>query len=413
MAASGGGDKKKTAGPGEIFLEPTAATGFDPFTPSVAAPPPSPTVPPNVPVTLGPAVPPNPAPTAPTFNPLPPSGAGTPAITPVSGATPGLYGGTRDQSTCNPQQMIDYLARNPSLGRAWAGAQGILTSEIPSFINSLTPVLLRSDTRVTNHGFSNGVATPHQSVLQAGTAVLIDDKGEPRARCACGNPLLAPRAVPTTPSYTGPPWQGFSPTNITVINQSTTVINVITIIDVRTGEPYGQTPGTGGGTKPLPTTTTTTTTTTPPTTRPATTAPPGTGLTVPPNVNIGTGDVQVTLLWQGPADLDLHVNEPGGTEIYFSNRTSPTGGNLDVDQRAGCSGGTGAPTEGHVENIFWPTGRAPAGNYSATVVNYAACGSSNFTYELRITVNGRVVYDQQNTVGSADGSKSQPVPFTR
>jgi hypothetical protein len=79
------------------------------------------------------------------------------------------------------------------------------------YIDSLTPVLLRSDTRVTNHGFRDGWATPYQAVLQAGTAVLVDNTGVPRARCACGNPLTPPQAVPTTPTYQGTPWPGFTP----------------------------------------------------------------------------------------------------------------------------------------------------------------------------------------------------------
>jgi hypothetical protein len=139
--------------------------------------------------------------------------------------------------------MVDYLTANPALGRAWAGAQGIPTGELGAYINSLTPVLLRSDTRVTNHGYSRGRATAHQSVLQAGTAVLVDQYGVPRARCACGNPLLPPRSVSTTPQYTGPKWEGFSPTNVTVVVQNTTVINVITLIDVTTGQPFGRPTG--------------------------------------------------------------------------------------------------------------------------------------------------------------------------
>ena len=62
---------------------------------------------------------------------------------------------------------------------------------------------LRADTRVTNHGFVDGHATALQSVLQAGTAVLVDDHGRPRVKCGCGNPLLDPVATPITPSYTG------------------------------------------------------------------------------------------------------------------------------------------------------------------------------------------------------------------
>ncbi|MDQ6948316.1 MAG: hypothetical protein M3256_19150 [Actinomycetota bacterium] len=302
IAGNGGKTKRSATGPGEIFLEPAANAGGDPFTPSVAQPTPTPTVPANAPVTLGPAVPPVPAPTAPTFTASQRGGGGANTITPVSGDTPGLYGGTRNQSTCDPRQMIDYLTHNPAVGRAWAQAEGILPSEIARFIGSLTPVLLRSDTRVTNHGFRGGQPTPHQSVLQAGTAVLVNDKGEPRARCACGNPLLGPKPAPTTPTYTGPQWPGFSTTNISVITQSTTVINIITLIDVTTGNPFGRPAGTAGaGDQPLPTTSA------PPTTTPASTGPGATRVMTfePWTLNAINGE-------PGPRE-DLTVTAAGGT----------------------------------------------------------------------------------------------------
>jgi hypothetical protein len=232
-------------------------------------------------------------------------------------------------------------------------------------------------------------------VLQAGTAVLVDNYGVPRARCACGNPLLPPRSVSAAPSYTGTRWPGFSPTNVTVIVKNTTVINVITIIDVNTGQPLGRKTGPERGpdmTVPPPTTTTT-------------------GLTIPPNVSAGTGDVQVTLLWQGTADLDLHVIDPAGNEVSFGNKTSPTGGTLDVDANAGCTSTGGSDTR--VENIFWPRGGAPTGAYRAFVSNFDACGSTNFSLQLRILVNNQVVYNQTQTVGAAGGERTQDVPFQR
>ena len=299
LASTGDDDDRQQdagGGAGEIFLEPVAAVGRDPFTESVAAPPPTPpTIPPNTPVTIQPAGPLGPAVTAPalpggsgtTLPPSAPSGGGTAAISTIRGSTPGLYGGTGSQQSCNQQQMINYLTANPSLGRAWADVQGITQSEIPAYINSLTPVLLRSDTRVTNHGFSQGRATPKQSVLQAGTAVLVDDKGVPRARCACGNPLVPPQSIPTGPVYVGPKWPGFNPQNVTVIQSSTTTINVITVINIKTGEPYGVPKGGGPPMTVPPNTTTTTSTTTTSTT--TTTTRPTTPTSGPPeNLACGT-----------------------------------------------------------------------------------------------------------------------------
>lgn len=60
-------------------------------------------------------------------------------------------------------------------------------------------------------------------------------------------------------------------------------------------------------------------------------------------VQIQVGDPQFTLLWDSVADIDLHVVEPGGKEIYWNDRKGRQGGELDVDN-----------TEGYgPENIYW------------------------------------------------------------
>jgi len=270
---AGGVTDTTTAGPGEIFLEPAAAGGDDPFAPSVASAAPPVTVPPDTPVTLGTAPPGETAPTAPVFGTAPPGGGsgGTPAITARSGSTPGLYGGTRNQASCDQAAMVGFLAANLDKARAFAEAQAIGPAEVGAFVLGLTPALLRNDTRVTNHGFRDNRPTARQSVLQAGTAVMVDQRGVPRVRCACGNPLLPPEAAASTPTYQGTPWSGFSPTNVTVVSASPTVINVITLIDVTTGQPFGRPAGPAPG-PDLDLPTLTTTTTTPPVTAPPSTA---------------------------------------------------------------------------------------------------------------------------------------------
>jgi hypothetical protein len=101
-------------------------------------------------------------------------------------------------------------------------------------------VLLRTDTRVTNHGFSNGVATPRQAVLQAGTAVLVDSFGVPRVRCSCGNPLTEPAPLPShLPAATdagqvtlvGQPWSGWNPQQVVVVN-ATVEVNQFIVFDI-------------------------------------------------------------------------------------------------------------------------------------------------------------------------------------
>ena len=82
-----------------------------------------------------------------------------------------------------------------------------------------------------------------------------------------------------------------------------------------------------------------------------------------------TGDVQVTLRWKTTDDLDLIVVDPAGSIVDFGSPTSPSGGQLDVDANGFCQTQSFAP----VENIFWPTGSAPDGDYLAYVTLAIPC----------------------------------------
>lgn len=73
------------------------------------------------------------------------------------------------------------------------------------------------------------------------------------------------------------------------------------------------------------------------------------------------GKLKITLLWDFPGDLDLHVKEPNGTEIFYRNKKdSASGGQLDVDNTAGGNGSA--------ENIYWEN--PPKGEYVVSVVYY-------------------------------------------
>lgn len=116
---------------------------------------------------------------------------------------------------------------------------------------------------------------------------------------------------------------------------------------------------------------------------------------------LGGGAVQVTLLWATGDDLDLHVTEPDGSVIFHSQPTSPSGGQLDVDDRGGdCTSDTL-----RAENIFWDTA-PPAGAYVVDVENYQACGDGPVGARIQVRIDGALVVDQQVVVGS-DG----PITF--
>ena len=210
---------------GEVFLVPAASPGPDPFSTTPFAPPPDPA--------LAKPADANAAPSA------PPSGAPTQA---TSGAKPGLYGGTSDKRSCDPAAMVAFLGANPDKAQAWVDAFNAdpsvrlkdgrpLTLEyIPHYVAGLTPITLMNDVRVTNHGFKNGRATPLQSVLQKGSAVLVDEYGVPRVKCYCGNPLLPPRPTSGTPRYSGPRWPDFTPNEIVVVTPPPEPIDVLIVV---------------------------------------------------------------------------------------------------------------------------------------------------------------------------------------
>lgn len=86
-------------------------------------------------------------------------------------------------------------------------------------------------------------------------------------------------------------------------------------------------------------------------------------------LGLGTGDVEVTLAMSVPTDLDLYVSDPSGSTVYYGNTTLGSGGHLDLDANAACSGNMGVNSE----HIFWPAGRAPAGTYNVRVAHYESC----------------------------------------
>ena len=78
-----------------------------------------------------------------------------------------------------------------------------------------------------------------------------------------------------------------------------------------------------------------------------------------------SGDIQVSLIWNGKNDLDLHLVTPGGERIYHGKKRSRDGGILDVDMNAGT-----VDSLEPVENIYWPQGQTPSGKFTVYVNHY-------------------------------------------
>lgn len=172
--------------------------------------------------------------------------AGPTTLVALRGNDPGIYGGTRDEATCDPELLVATLDRRPAEAAAWAGVHEIEVAEIPDYVDTLTALNLTADTRVTNHGFIEGEAIARQSVLQVGTAVLVDEFGVPRVRCSSGSPLLPPEAVEGTTAYRGPAWDTFDPVQTAAVAPAPEPVEEFEVVDVAGGDNFVRPVGSSG-----------------------------------------------------------------------------------------------------------------------------------------------------------------------
>jgi hypothetical protein len=99
-------------------------------------------------------------------------------------------------------------------------------------------------------------------------------------------------------------------------------------------------------------------------------------------IQVGTGQVQVSVQWDGDSDVDLHVEDPNGDEVFWDNTSIASGGELDLDSNANCD-------LDHVrnENITWS--KAPPGKYTVRLDYFLACDIAKTNYVVTVRVNGQ------------------------
>ena len=112
-------------------------------------------------------------------------------------------------------------------------------------------------------------------------------------------------------------------------------------------------------------------------------------------------DVRITLVWDDRNDLDLHVEPPSGERVFFGHKQSACGGELDVDRNV--RGETNTP----VENVRWPKGSAPPGDYRVFVRNYAFHEPEKkpIPFRVEVEIDGELHYHEG--VASRDGQKGE------
>lgn len=157
----------------------------------------------------------------------------------VQSTTPGLYGGSGSDAICDLPALIDTLEADEALGAAWASAAGVDADAIGATVRSWTPALLSADTLVVNHGFVDGRANAFHSVLQTGTAVLVDEFGVPALRCACGNPLLEPAgSIDADTETRGDAWEGFDADRVITVEAPGEPPGSLTVTDIESGDRF-------------------------------------------------------------------------------------------------------------------------------------------------------------------------------
>ena len=112
------------------------------------------------------------------------------------------------------------------------------------------------------------------------------------------------------------------------------------------------------------------------------------------------GALVVSLWWDTESDLDLHVVDPYGVEVWAGNINSfdryaaiPTtdagawneGGILDFDSNSACV------IDGRCsENVVWAL-TAPAGDYVARVDAFSLCGNSAARWTVEASLDGALI----------------------
>lgn len=153
----------------------------------------------------------------------------------VSGGTPAVYGAIGEKPSCDAPTLLSYLEADPAKAGAWAQSLDIAASDIPSFVQTLSPVLLRADTSVIVHGYLDGKFVPYPAILQSGTAVFVNSYGEPTVKCFSGDPLTKGVAV-TQATFVGHRWTGFGPATVIVIQPTQAPVDQRVVLNIVTNQ---------------------------------------------------------------------------------------------------------------------------------------------------------------------------------
>ncbi len=120
-----------------------------------------------------------------------------------------------------------------------------------------------------------------------------------------------------------------------------------------------------------------------------------------------TGDLVVALTWDTESNLDLHVLDPNGAEIYWNNQSSEppfsfaaidggSYGYVDYDSNANCL------IDGlRREDAIWPK-EPPSGRYTVRLDTASLCGQPIAHWTVRVLLHGNQIARASGVALDAD-----------
>lgn len=121
---------------------------------------------------------------------------------------------------------------------------------------------------------------------------------------------------------------------------------------------------------------------------------------VPPalaGLDLPAGSVEIALLWNTNADLQLLVRDPSGNAVYDDIPVGNSGGILAENGNVNCA----APTTSPISYVYWPADRLPPGTYEVEVWYQSQCNDiSPVTFNLTTRINDEIILS----------ANEQPIP---
>jgi hypothetical protein len=107
-------------------------------------------------------------------------------------------------------------------------------------------------------------------------------------------------------------------------------------------------------------------------------------------LSLPEGSLEVLVLWNSQADLQLLVRDSAGDSVFDDVPRVPSGGVLGAQGNVNCRGSIGTP----FSYVYWPLDRQPRpGSYEVELWFQNECNDTTpVTFTLYVTLNGRQVF---------------------